>query len=140
MIDINYLGVLLAAVASMVVGFVWYSPILFAKQWTKLSGHTEASLKAAQKEMGIYYGLSFVLALITAFVLSHVMAMSMSYFGYPAIQTGLTSAFWMWLGFVMPVQATGEIFGNKRWKLFGINTGYQLVALLVMGLVLGATN
>lgn len=53
------------------------------------------------------------------------------------LQTGLTSAFWMWLGFVMTVQLTGTIFGDKNFKLFAIDTGYQLVALLGMGVVLG---
>lgn len=44
----------------------------------------------------------------------------------------------MWLGFVMPVQVTTTIFSDKKnWKLFAIDTGYQLVSLLGMGLVLG---
>jgi hypothetical protein len=137
MIEVNYLAILIAAIASMVAGFIYYHPSVLGKPWMKAGGYTESSLKADQKKMGKYYGLSFILALMTAYVLSHVMAMSMSYFGYPALQTGLTSAFWMWLGFVMPVQATGEIFGKKNWTFFALNTGYQLVALLVMGIVLG---
>lgn len=137
-VEVNYIAVLLAGVASMVVGFVWYSPLLFAKRWMKLQGHTEASMKAAQKQMGMMYGLSFVLALVTAYVLYHVMALSENFFHYPMLQTGLTTAFWSWLGFVAPVQATDVIFGNKKWELFGINTGYQLVSLLVMAVVLAS--
>lgn len=136
-IDVNYLAVLLAAVASMIVGFLWYSQMLFGKPWMKLMGYNETDLKAQQKKMGMYYGLSFVLSLIMAYVLFHVMTMAMNFYRYTPIQTGLTSAFWIWFGFIMPVQATGEIFGGKKWNLFAINTGYQLVALLVMGIVLG---
>ncbi len=140
-VEVNYLAVLLAAVASMVVGFVWYSPMLFGKQWSKLMGFTTEGIKKAQKEMGKWYGVSFVLALVTAYVLTHVMAMAMNFFHYSPVSTGLTSAFWMWLGFIMPVQATGVIFGKEhgkdQWKIFGINTGYQLVSLLVMGVVIG---
>jgi len=103
----------------------------------KLKGYTHESLKKAQKEMGKLYFLSFVVALITAYVLSHVMVLSKNFFAYTSIQTGLNTAFWMWLGFIMPVQLTDAIFGDKNWNLFGINTGYQLVSLLLMGLVIG---
>lgn len=135
-IDVNYIGVLVAAVVSMVVGFLWYSPVLFGKPWMKLMGYTADGLKKAQKEMGKLYGVSFVLSLITAYILTHVMALSINFYHYSALSTGVISAFWMWLGFVMPVQATGETFGGKKWKLFAINTGYQLAAMLVMGVVI----
>lgn len=137
MVEVNYIAVILAAVVAMVVGFVWYGPMLFGKQWMKLIGHTPESMKSAQKEMGKTYGISFVLALITAYVLAHVMFLSQNYFQYPAVQTGLTTAFWMWLGFVMPVQLTDVLFGNKKMQLFAINTGYQLASLLAMGVMLG---
>ncbi len=136
MIEVNYVAILLAAIAAMAVGFLWYSPYLLGKPWMKERGLTPEKLKGAQKEMGMMYGISFVLALVSAYVLSHVISMSLAYFNYPALTTGLTSAFWMWLGFIMPVQATATIFGNKNWKLFGIDTGHQLVAILVMGVVL----
>lgn len=134
-VEVNYVAVLLAAVAAMVVGFVWYGPMLFAKEWMKLMGHTAETMK--KDDMAKTYGISFVLALVTAYVLAHVMFLSENFFQYPSLQTGLTSAFWMWLGFVMPVQATDVLFGGKKWKLFAINTGYQLVSLLAMGVVLG---
>ncbi|MBI4097126.1 MAG: DUF1761 domain-containing protein [Candidatus Levybacteria bacterium] len=136
-IPVNYVAVLLAAVAAMVVGFVWYSPMLFGKQWMRLMGLTQEKMKEAQKEMMKTYAVSFVLALLTAYVLTHVMAMSENFFHYSRLATGLSSAFWMWLGFIMPVQATDVLFGGKKWSLFGINTGYQLVAVLAMGIVLG---
>lgn len=136
-VEVNYFAVLLAAVAAMVVGFLWYSPSLFGKPWMKLKGYTAEALKKEQKDMGKYYGMSFVVALITGYVLSHVMTLSQNFFHYDKLSTGLITAFWMWLGFMMPVQLTDEIFGDKKWKLFGINTGYQLVSLLAMGLVLG---
>lgn len=50
---------------------------------------------------------------------------------------GITSAFWMWLGFIMPVQATDVLFSKKPFKLFAINTCYQLASLLGMGIVIG---
>lgn len=100
-------------------------------------GYTKESMAKTQKAMGPWYALSFVVALVTAFMLAHVMALSENFYGYPPVMTGLTTAFFMWLGFVAPVQLTDVIFGNKKWQLFVINTGYQLTVLLAMGLVIG---
>jgi hypothetical protein len=65
------------------------------------------------------------------------MTLSKNYFGYSLMQTGYMTAFFVWLGFVLPVQATATIFSEKKsWKLLAIDTGYQLVSLLAMGLVI----
>ena len=136
-IEVNIVAVVLAGIASMVVGFLWYSPMLFGNMWMKMMGHTAKSMKKAQQEMGMMYALSFVASLVTAYVLFHVMVMSQAYFNYTPMMAGLMSAFWMWFGFIMPVQFTDVLFGGKRKKLFAINTGYQLVSMLAMGLVLG---
>ena len=137
MIEVNYVAVVIAAIGAMVVGFFWYSKAFLGKPWMKLMGYTDESMEKAKKGMGKLYVLSFLLSLVTAYLLSHVMTMSQYFYGFEDVPTGLTSAFWMWLGFIMPVQATEVIFGGKKWSLFGINTGYQLAALLLMGIILG---
>lgn len=130
--NINWVAVVVAGIASMVVGFLWYSPVLFGKQWMKLNRFTQKDMEAAKKEMGKTYGLSFVAALITAFVLSRLVGM----LGVVGAAGGMEVAFWLWLGFVMPVQYTGVLFESKNLQLFMINTSYQLVSFLVMGVVL----
>lgn len=135
-VDINFIAVLLAAVVFMGIGFLWYHPMVLGKPWMKEKGLSADDLKKAQKEMGKFYGVAFVAGLLTAYVLAHVMVMAENFFHYSMLSTGLTSAFWMWLGFVMPTQLGATIFGSKNWKLFGIDTGYQLVGLLAMGVVI----
>lgn len=135
-VQVNYVAVLLAGVVSMALGFLWYSPMVLGKQWMEEKGYTQESLKKAQAAMGKLYGVSFVMSLITAYVLSHVMTLSQNFLQYSTLQTGLTTAFWMWLGFMMPVQLTATIFGSKKWKLLGIDTGYQLVSLMAMAVVI----
>ena len=137
-VEVNYLAVLIAAVVTVPLGFLWYSPYVLGKQWMRERGMTAESMKKSQSEMGKWYAVSLVVALITAYFLSHVMVLSENFFGYPMLKVGLTTAFWMWLGFVMPVQLTATIFSDKRnWTLFGIDTGYQLVSLFAMGVVIG---
>ena len=141
-VEVNYIAVLLAAVVQMALGFAWYGP-LFGKPWSKMKGFafdkmSKEEKSAMQKKMMPYYGVTFVLALITAYVLVHVMFLSQNFFNYSQVVTGLMSALWMWLGFMLPVQASATIFSdNKNWKLLSIDTGYQLASLLAMGLVLG---
>src|SRR5437016_6328397 len=98
--SINYLSVLLAAVASMVVGFVWYGPMLFGSRWMKLMGLTKADMDAAKKQMGVMYGKSFIAALVTAYVLAYILALT----GSMNTMAAVTVAFWAWLGFIAPVQ------------------------------------
>ena len=137
-IQVNFLAVIAAGIASMALGFLWYSPMVLGKPWMKERGLTPEKVKSDQKEMGKLYGVSFVVSLVMAYVLSHVMALSQNFYNYPMMQTGLTSAVFMWLGFMMPVQVTATIFSDKKnWKLFGIDTGYQLVSVLAMGAVIG---
>jgi hypothetical protein len=137
-LSINYFAVLIAAVASMGLGFLWYSPYMFGKQWMKMMGYTQESMKKAQKEMGSMYALSFVGALVMAYVLSHVMGLSQYFYSYTPVMTGITSAFFAWIGFVAPVQMTEVIFGkNKNRNLYFINTSYQLTSLVLMGVIIG---
>lgn len=136
-IELNYMAVLVSAIFSMAVGFVWYSPLLFAKPWLKEMGLKMEDMKEQQKKIGPMYGLSFLAALVTAYVLQHVMVLSIHFFGNTSLSTGLTTAFWIWFGFIAPVQMTDVIFGKKSWQLFSINTGYQLASVLAIGVVTG---
>jgi hypothetical protein len=138
-VSVNLLSVLLAGVASMAVGFLWYSPTLFGNAWMKEMGLTLKKLNSdkMKKAMGKTYGLSFLSSLVTAYVLSHVTSMSIAVFNYPLPTPAFTSAFFMWLGFVAPVQLTSVLYDNKSWKLFAINAGYQLAALMAMAAVIG---
>ena len=136
-VEVNLLAVLVAAVASMVIGFLWYSQFLFGKQWMALSGLDEKKMKGMKMGANKAYLFSFIGALVMADVLAHASVFSAYYFSeLPKLTAYLMTSFWSWLGFVMPVQAGMVLFGDKPFRLFLLNTGYQLVSLIVMGLVL----
>lgn len=135
-VQINPVAILIAGIVSMVVGFLWYSPMLFGKVWMKLTGMTKEDMEKGKKDMPKIYGLSFVGALLMAFVLKHASVYAGNYYNMSGIQLGLMTAFWNWLGFVMPVQMTGWLFDKKPFKLFVLNTGYQLASMIAMGIVI----
>ena len=78
-LGVNLLAVLACAVAGMVAGFVWYSPMLFANPWIVLMGYDpndKAKIAEMQKSAGPSYAMSFVASILTAFVLGKIIAVS----------------------------------------------------------------
>lgn len=133
--QINLLAVLVAGISTMVVGFVWYSPLLFAKPWMHEMGYDpndKARMEEMKKSAGPAYGGSFVASLVSAFTL----ALFLHGLRAESWQFGMIVGFHVWLGFVATVQLTGVLFMKQSMKLFAINTGYQLVCYLVMGAIL----
>jgi uncharacterized protein YacL len=126
MINVNYLAVLVATIASFVVGMLWYGP-LFGKTWQKLSGFKKKGHLSAQVSMSI----GFVLGLVNAYVL----AMFASLFHIVNVPGALTLAFWIWLGFNMPLTAGAWIWEGKPFKLFALNTVHSLVSLAIMACI-----
>ena len=133
--DVNLWAVLVAGIATMVVGFLWYSPLLFARPWMVAMGYDpddKAKTQEMQKSAGKSYGISFVASLISAFVLGKIIDIAT----VNTVLYGMKIGFAVWLGFVTTVQLTAKLFGNQSTKLYLINTGYQLVCYLVMGAIL----
>jgi hypothetical protein len=129
-------AVALAGVATMVIGFLWYSPLLFARPWMVAMGYDpddKARIAEMQKSAGPMYGISLLASLISAFVLAKVLVGMTIY----SALYGMKIGFAVWLAFVATVQLTDKMFGQRPMKLFLINTGYQLVCYVVMGAILG---
>jgi hypothetical protein len=136
-LGVNLWAVLVCAVATMVVGFVWYSPALFANPWMKLMGYDpndKAKIAEMQKSAGPSYALSMVASILTAFVLGKIISVAAAANAVDGLKIGMV----VWLGFVTTVQFTNALFSRQRNRLYLINTGYQLVCYLAMGAILGA--
>jgi hypothetical protein len=133
--SLNLFAVLAAAISAMLVGFVWYSPLLFAKPWMREMGYDpndKTKVQEMQQSAGLAYMGSLIASLVTAFTL----ALFFHWLRVETLHFGLMAAFHIWLGFVATVQLTGVLFMKQSMKLFAINTGYQLVCYLVMGAIL----
>lgn len=134
---VNIWAVLVSALATMAVGFVWYSPLLFARRWMVLMGYDpddKAKLAEMQKGAGPTYMLALVASLVSAAVLGKIISVATVNTPLYGMKIGLA----VWLGFVTTVQLTGSLFSRQPAKLYAINTGYQLVCFLAMGAIMGA--
>ncbi len=132
-VSVNYLAVLVAAVASMIIGAIWYSPSVFGKIWMKGSGMTTQQLaKAKKKGMGKSYFIAFLGSLLFACVLAHFVL----YLSIVDFAGALQLALWTWLGFVVPLLVGDTLWGGKSWGAYLVGIVYQLVSISVMAVIL----
>ncbi|MEK9186246.1 MAG: DUF1761 domain-containing protein [Patescibacteria group bacterium] len=130
--DINLLSVLVAGVAAMAIGFLWYGPF-FGKVWMRESYWTENELAEAKKGMGANYFMSFITALVMAIVLEVLI----NGIGINSVTGGLKLTFIVWLGLLATVKFNDKLFSkNKSITLFWIDSGHYLAVMLAMGAIL----
>ncbi|HSX45029.1 MAG TPA: DUF1761 domain-containing protein [Candidatus Saccharimonadales bacterium] len=133
-VTINWWAVVAAVIVNMVVGAIWYSPAMFAKEWSKLTGRKMNEMGDGMRG----YIFTAVGALLQAIILLHFITYARSYYSsnYTDAMVGLLTAAWAWIAFVAVPQGVNMVFANTRKKLLAINTGYFLVVLLINGVIL----
>ena len=134
---VNMLAVLVATIAAMIIGSVWYSPLLFVRIWMKEQGlnfDDKAAMEKGKKDMPKAMIGQLIASFITAFILGQML----SYTGVMTASMGAIFAAWVWLGFYATSAASHVFFERKSWTWFAINAGCSLVTLVVMGAIIGA--
>ncbi len=134
--DISFIPVIIASIVSMALGFVWYSPYLFGKQWLNEMGNRADQINdtnQSKSKMARIYTIALVTTLVSAYVLAVIFN--------SVFARGLTDilmvGFILWLGFTVPILLNNVLYGGDSIKLFGINAGYQLVSMTSMSLIIG---
>ena len=130
-VHINYLAVLVAAIASYIIASLWYG-VAFRKVWSELTG--VADMKPAPMSLI----LPFVGSLFMSWVLDHATIFGNAYLHTGGVSGGLMCGFFNWLGFIAPLTLTSVVYEKRRWKLWVLDNGFWLVSLLVMGAILSA--
>ena len=136
-LKVNMLAILVAVVVNFFLGFIWYTP-LFGKAWGKEMGY-DPNMKPDKSVM--MKGLIFMI--IGSFLFAWVFAHNIAAWHFVPganemnpLSSGVMAAVFTWLGFYFPGELGGTVWEKHSWKLFWINTGYQLVSLLVVALIL----
>jgi len=124
----NVIAVLVASVAAMFLGGLWYSPLLFEKQWRQL-----VALPAdhAPANPALIYGGAYLLMLLSAAVF-HAFLGPKPDFGF-AVGVGVAAGIaWaagsLWISY---------LFEGRPRGLYFINGGYHIAQYTVYGLVFG---
>jgi len=132
MLHVNYLAVLVAALANFVVGFLFHGP-LFGKTWMRLAGVTPTG---NEKFSGMIPQM--VKNYIMNIVMAYVLAVMLAYTGAVGATSGMVLAFWVWLGFIVTTSSMEVIWMKRSVNLWLFELSSMLVSILVTGAIIGA--
>ncbi len=124
---VNYVGVIAATIAVMILGFVWYSPPLFGRRWLGYLGKTQAELGRP--------GPAFAIAIVAAFLNSWVLAVLAKTLGANNFDQGLVVGVVAWLGFQATLTAAGNVFEQRPWGLWVLNNAHNLLGQMLIGAI-----
>jgi hypothetical protein len=126
--NLNWLAIVLATVAYFAIGFLWYT-VFFGSTWIRLMGKTREEMGSP----GPGYAITVVAELISAIVLAVIIGAM----GIKTVADGALAGLLLGVGIVATAYGIESIFAGRSAPLYLINVGYHVVALIVMGAILG---
>lgn len=125
---INYLAVLAAAVATFILGAIWY--LSFNSAWMELSGVTEADAEAAG-------GSAYIISFITYLLGAYALALLFKSMNVSTLQTGAMTG-----ALIGAFIVGGNIFTNNAYEmkpmgLSILNAGFSAISFAAMGAIIG---
>ena len=132
MFEVTFLPILVAGIANVILGMVWFNPRVFGTAWMANINMTPEMAEKGKKQMPIMAGIAFLAAMVVAYV--------MNYFGIAwgvfdwigAIELG----FWSWVGFVAPTMLGMVLWEMKPIKYYAIVSGFWLVSFIMIAVIL----
>ena len=128
---VNYLAVAAAAVAYMILGAIWYSPMLFGTAWMRGIGKTKEQIAADFTPANYFW--AFVSSLLASYGIARLMAMT----GGNSIADGIKLGLVAGVCFVLAALWVNDVFEARKKGLTIINVMYHLVGLLIAGMIIG---
>ena len=129
--NVNLLALAVAVLTAFIVSGLWYSPLLFGRQWLALRGKDASTAKGKKMTAARMIG-EIVRVLIIAFVLSHFV----SVLGVESILGAIELALWIWVGFYAIILAGSVIHDQVPWKLAAIHAGDGLVRIILITIII----
>src|SRR6266849_2809593 len=133
---VNYLAILIAAVAAWIAGAAWYMGL--GKVWMSALGITPERMQEMKGQPGAF--LPFILAFVAELVMAWVLAGLLGHLGPGQVtfRNGVISGAFCWLGFVITTMLVNNSFAHRDRRLLLIDGGHWLVVLVLMGAIIGA--
>lgn len=157
--EFNLLAILVAALSSFAVGFIWYNPKVFGTIWMKEIGMSEE--QAQKGNMLKILGLTFVYAFMLAFMLQNLVIHQTGALGmiggpmmienakpsysvfmadyadaFRSFKHGALHGFMSGIFLALPIISINGLFEQKSWKYMAIQAGYWTVIMTIMGAIL----
>ena len=128
---ISYRAIVVALAGAAAVSSIWYSPLLFGKQWMALRSLN--SVGVADAAMPPW---KIVVDLVRELVVVYVLARLVDGLGIVDWKGALKLGFWVWLGFPVQMLVGASLWDNKPWTLDLIHAGDWLMKTLLILLIL----
>ena len=124
----NYLAVLVAAVAAFAWGAAYYMAL--SKQWLAAVGRVEPNKSPTP----------FIISFVALLVMGFVLAGSIGHLGpgNVTVKNGIISGAIIWAGFVATTVFVNNAYPGRKYALSLIDTGHWLGVLVIQGAVIGA--
>lgn len=135
-ISVNYLAIATCVAIGLVLGFLWFGPLL-GKPWARHMGMADM-----EPPGGGQMAKSMVNFAVASFLIAYVFAHSIDVWRQWAGDTANAydlawqTAVYTWVGFFLPLQMGRVAWEGRSWGLVAINGGHDLVRLLVFGFLL----
>ena len=131
-LTINHLAVWVCVVLLTVLGFLWYGPI-FGDPWMEMVGLDRATVEANPPGAGIWIANT-----VSTIIPMYVLAWLFTQMKVESPMRGAIIGLLIGFAFIHLSGLTGNLFAQRPYKLSWITGGYDMVALTVAGLILGA--
>lgn len=132
--EINHVAVVLAVVAAMVVGFVFYLPAVFGRRWMEMVGHSDESVEGGP---AFIYPVVIVAGFVTGYALAGVTFLSHSFYQGSFLLSALVSAWILWLAFTAARMLVHDLFDTRTLKITALTALNELITVTAMALVIG---
>jgi hypothetical protein len=133
---VNYLSVLLAAVAAWIFGGIYYTSL--GKYWMAAQGKTLEQCQAEQaSKSGAAKAAPFILVFVGELIMAWAMYGVLFHMGMFTLRAGAISGAALWLGFVLTTITGNYAFSGKKPMLIVIDSAAWLGAMVIIGAIVG---
>ena len=151
---INFIALFIAALSTLVVGYIWYHPRVFGKIWMKEAGVTEQKMKpnAILPLIGISLVYAFLISMVLQFLVIHQFGASsmtggdttkalpsyaafMNDYGtaFRTFKHGALHGFLASIFMILPIIGTNSLFERKSFKYTLLSSGFWIISFTIMG-------
>jgi hypothetical protein len=135
--EINVIGVVLAALVGIVIGAIWFGPKTFFPMWWKYLGK-KPSEQPGTENMTVIFGSTFLAATIQAIVMAVIISLAEQATGAMNTFTGLAVGALVGVGFAATSSLSHHLFGGFAIKAWVLEAGQDIVSLAAMGAVIAS--
>ena len=134
--SVNYLSILIAAVAAWLFGGVYYTAL--GKPWMAAQGKTMEQCQAEYAgKSGAAKSVPFILVFVAEIIIAWALYGLLVHMNAFTLRGGVISAVLCWFGFVVTTLTSNYAFHGRRPMLTVIDSGAWLGAFVIMGAIVG---